>query len=64
MDCFAGAGTTGLVADRLGRNAVLIEMNPEYAAMAETRIRDDGVLFADVSIDEPAPVATQQGLAL
>jgi hypothetical protein len=34
LDPFAGAGTTGLVADRLGRNAILIELNPEYAAMA------------------------------
>lgn len=30
LDPFGGAGTTGLVADRLGRDAVLIELNPEY----------------------------------
>lgn len=30
LDPFAGAGTTGLVADRMNRNAVLIEMSPEY----------------------------------
>ena len=48
LDPFGGAGTTGLVADRLGRNAVLIELNPEYAAMAEQRIRNDAGMFAEV----------------
>lgn len=48
LDPFGGAGTTGLVADRLGRNAILIELNPEYAAMAERRIKGDAPLFADV----------------
>lgn len=46
LDPFGGAGTTGLVADRLQRNAVLIELNPDYAAMAEARIdRDRGGLL-------------------
>lgn len=49
LDPFGGAGTTGLVADRLGRNAILIELNPEYAAMAERRIKGDAPLFAEVS---------------
>jgi DNA modification methylase len=48
LDPFGGAGTTGLVADRLGRNAILIELNPEYAEMAKRRIYDDAPLFADV----------------
>lgn len=48
LDPFGGAGTTGLVADRLGRNAILIELNPEYAAMAERRILNDAPLFAEV----------------
>ncbi|HAM54320.1 MAG TPA: site-specific DNA-methyltransferase, partial [Candidatus Rokubacteria bacterium] len=38
LDPFAGSGTTGAVACRLGRNFVGIELNPEYAAMAERRI--------------------------
>ena len=49
LDPFGGAGTTGLVADRLGRNAVLIELNPEYAELARHRIQDDAGLFAQVS---------------
>jgi len=51
LDPFAGAGTTGLVADRLGRNALLIELNPLYAGMGERRIWRDGPLFADVAIE-------------
>ena len=39
----------GLVADRLQRNAILIELNPEYAAMAERRVRGDAPLFAEAS---------------
>jgi DNA modification methylase len=49
LDPFGGAGTTGLVADRLGRNAVLIELNPQYADMAEFRVRDDAPLFVETS---------------
>ena len=41
LDPFGGAGTTGLVADRLQRHAILIELNPEYAAMADARINKD-----------------------
>lgn len=48
LDPFGGSGTVGLVADKLGRSAVLIELNAEYAAMAERRIRDDCPLFAEV----------------
>jgi len=38
LDPFTGSGTTGAVACRLGRNFVGIELNLEYAAMAERRI--------------------------
>ncbi len=48
LDPFFGAGTTGLVADRLQRNCIGIELNPEYAALAERRIRGDSTMFADV----------------
>jgi DNA modification methylase len=48
LDPFGGAGTTGLVADRLGRDAILIELNPEYAAIAERRLNADSPLFAEV----------------
>jgi site-specific DNA-methyltransferase (adenine-specific) len=38
LDPFGGAGTTGLVAQRHGRRAILCELNPEYAEMARARI--------------------------
>ena len=31
-DPFAGSGTTGLVAQRLSRRALLIDLNPDYLA--------------------------------
>lgn len=48
LDPFGGAGTTGMVADRMGRDAILIELNPEYADMAERRITNDAGMFAKV----------------
>lgn len=48
LDPFFGAGTTGLVADRLGRNCIGIELNPEYAALAQRRIEGDNPMFAQV----------------
>ena len=38
LDPFTGAGTTLLVAERLGRDSIGIELSPEYAAMARRRI--------------------------
>ena len=49
LDPFMGAGTTGLVADRLGRDCIGIELNPEYAEMARNRIVRDAPLFAEVT---------------
>ncbi|MHC2797160.1 DNA modification methylase [Mesorhizobium jarvisii] len=49
LDPFGGAGTTGLVADQLQRNAILIELNPAYAEMARHRISDDAGMFGEVA---------------
>ena len=38
LDPFGGAGTTGLVAVKHGRKAILLELNPEYVKMASDRI--------------------------
>ena len=54
LDPFGGAGTTGVVATAwAGCN--LIELNPDYAVMAERRIKNDSPLFA--SIDPPPKTA-------
>jgi len=46
LDPFAGSGTTGQVAIRLGRSFLGIELNPEYAGLARTRIGGAAPLFA------------------
>ena len=38
LDPFFGAGTTGLVAKKHGRDCIGIELNPEYVAIAEKRL--------------------------
>jgi len=38
LDPFGGSGTTGLVAKNNNRNAILLELNPEYIEIAESRI--------------------------
>jgi len=42
LDPFMGSGTTALVAKKLNRHYVGIELNPEYVKMAEKRIKDFG----------------------
>lgn len=39
LDPFGGAGTTGLVAERRGRDSILCELNPEYVALAHERLK-------------------------
>jgi DNA modification methylase len=50
LDPFGGAGTVGLVADRLGRDSTLLELNPEYAELARKRLIDDAPLLCEVKI--------------
>lgn len=45
LDPFAGSGTTGMVAERLYRNAILIDLNPDYAEMSDRRVTNDQPLF-------------------
>jgi DNA modification methylase len=39
LDPFGGSGTVGMVANWLGRDSVLCELNPEYVALIEQRVR-------------------------
>ena len=48
LDPFGGSGTTGLVADRLGRNSILIELNPKYVKIMKKRLLDDSPLFMEM----------------
>jgi len=45
LDTFGGSGTTGEVAERLGRNSILIELKAEYVGLMERRTAQLG-LFA------------------
>ncbi len=38
LDPFAGAGTTLVVAKRLGRNYLGVELNPDYGRVIEARL--------------------------
>jgi DNA modification methylase len=38
LDPFVGAGTTAVAAERLGRDWLGVELNPEYVALAEARM--------------------------
>jgi len=41
LDPFGGSGTTGLVAKANNRQAILIELNPEYIKLAEDRLEQE-----------------------
>ena len=57
LDPFAGAGTVGLVARRLGRRAIGLDLSLPYCRLARARIDQDRPLLArvasGVSIQEP-----------
>ena len=50
LDPFGGSGTTGLVADRLNRNATIIELNKDYVEIAEDRLMGETPLFTKVKV--------------
>ena len=45
LDPFMGAGTTALVAQKLGRNYIGFELNTDYIKIAETRLQKELGLF-------------------
>ncbi len=47
LDPFAGSGTTLAVANRLGRHAVGIELNPSYAVLVHKRCQQSGFVFRE-----------------
>lgn len=49
LDPYFGVGTTGIVADRLGRHCIGIDLSEKYSRMARDRIKGDSPLFADVT---------------
>lgn len=55
LDPFCGRGTTGLVATRMGRNFIGIELSPNHAKEATEWIKSDAPLF-----NPPAQIATAE----
>lgn len=51
LDPFMGAGTTLLVANRMKRDAIGIELNEAYVEMAERRLLASGGLLCDIRRD-------------
>jgi len=60
LDFFAGSGTTGAVAQALGRHFVLIDHNPEAIAIMRGRLMNGPVTFLpDDAIPEELPTPSQ-----
>lgn len=55
LDPFAGSGTTGVVAKRLRRDFVGVEINPEYWKMATDRIAATTAQFNQITMEEVEP---------
>ncbi len=49
LDPFAGSGSVGVTARQHSRDVILIEINPDYADMARSRIRDDAPLLVEAA---------------
>lgn len=62
LDPFAGAATTGLVATRLDRDFIGIELNPEYVELGEERIRRWEANPAGYLTGDPEPINGQISL--
>jgi len=50
LDPFFGSGTVGMVAERLGRNAIGCELNPEYAQQAVNRVTGEAPMFTEMDV--------------
>lgn len=60
FDPFGGAGTTGLVADQLQREAILIELNPEYIEITKRRLEGETPMFTDVTVEPPKKIVQEE----
>jgi hypothetical protein len=52
LDPFGGAGTTSLVAKKMGLSSIYIDLNTEYAEMARTRLApEQGSLLESATVE-------------
>ena len=57
LDCFLGSGTTALVARRLGRKCIGIELNEKYCELAAERTKQLSLLSEDASPEKEMAVS-------
>lgn len=57
LDPFGGSGTTGMVAESLGRDSILIDIDEHNLALARARIASVGLLQTDETTDEVGQAA-------
>jgi hypothetical protein len=63
IDPFAGSGTTGIVADEMGQNAILIDLSPKYARLAEQRIANARARrFLGDDVEKITPIPGQMSM--
>jgi len=62
LDPFMGSGTTLVACQRLGRNGIGIELDPDYFAIACKRV-DEATRQPDLFIEKP-PAPVQEGMDL
>lgn len=54
LDCFSGTGTTGVVAARLGRSYIGIELDPQQIENAYDNLSTDMPLLNEIEVDQIA----------
>jgi len=59
FDPFMGSGTTAIVADRLGKDCVGIELNPEYVDITRKRVLLDGGMFSTMEVIDVNQILTR-----
>jgi DNA modification methylase len=52
LDCFAGSGTTGVVARQLRRNGVLLDISEEYCRLMKNRLTQQPEPFESLPVPE------------
>lgn len=60
LDPFGGTGTTALVADVLGRDAIHVDLSADYCRLAEWRTTDPGERARAMQVQKPEPVIDGQ----
>ena len=60
LDPFGGTGTTALVADVLGRDAIHVDLSADYCRLAEWRTTDPGERARAMQVEKPAAVIDGQ----